>query len=175
MDVDTGSCQKAGMDTEHEGLSLQELGGLLVRCRAAIDSAEAEWLGLLAEFDHRCGWALDGHATCVSWLMHHCGMARSTAKDRLRVALELQRRPLLAEGLASGKVSYAKVKALTRITDADDETDAVLLGAAEAGRAGDMDVLVRHHRWHAEQERPPVPVDDRIGVRTLVRRDGVAT
>src|SRR3954469_2276359 len=173
MDVDTGSCQEAGMDTEHEGLSLQELGGMLVRCRAAIDSAEAEWLGLLAEFDNRCGWALDGHATCVSWLMHHCGMGRSTAKDRLRVALELQRRPLLREALASGKVSYAKVKALTRITDADDETDVVLLVAAEAGAPAAMDVLVRHHRLNVDQERPPVPVEDRLRVRTLFRRDGV--
>src|SRR5881394_2040256 len=103
------------MDTEIEDLSIRELGGFLVTNRAAIDAAEARWLEALAAFDRRCGFAVDGHRDCVSWLTHKCGMARSTAKDRLRVAHELQRRPLLAEALAAGKISYAKARTLTRI------------------------------------------------------------
>ena len=50
------------MDVPIEALSTSELGGLIVTERAAIDSAEARWLLLLAEFDRRSGWALDGIA-----------------------------------------------------------------------------------------------------------------
>src|SRR5436305_14926883 len=74
------------MNTDIGALSTRELGGFLVTGRAAIDAAEARWLEALAAFDARCGFAIDGHRDCVSWLMHKCGMARSTAKDRLRVA-----------------------------------------------------------------------------------------
>src|SRR5438067_808836 len=111
----TKTSKETEMDTELGALSVRELGGLLIKNRVLVDTAEAEWLAMLAEFDRRCGWALDGHRTCVSWLMHKCGMAQSTAKDRLRVAYELERRPLLAQALAGGELSYAKVKILTRI------------------------------------------------------------
>src|SRR5690242_1566088 len=102
------------MDEIIGALSTRELGTKLVTDRAAIDTAEANWLQLLAEFDRRNGWVLDGHRTCESWLVQRCGMAFSTAKDRVRVAHELGRRPLLAEALAAGKVSYGKIKVLTR-------------------------------------------------------------
>src|SRR2546423_13300456 len=104
----TNTSKKTEMDTELGTLSVRELGGFLATNRTAIDAAEAKWLHLLAEFDRRCGFAADGHRDSVSWLVHNCGLARSTAKDRLRVAHELGRRPVLAEALAAGKVSYAK-------------------------------------------------------------------
>src|SRR5437899_874298 len=48
------------MDTDAGALSLQELGGILITNRAAMDAAEAKWLCMLAEFDRRCGWVIDG-------------------------------------------------------------------------------------------------------------------
>src|SRR5262249_57754945 len=125
-------------------LSLRELGGLIVTNRAALDAAEAAWMRLLAEFDQRGGWALDGHGTCVSWLMAKCGLARSTASDRLRVATELVRRPVLAAAFGAGELSYSKVRALTKIVDVDDDADRALVQAARAGTAGDMEKLYRH-------------------------------
>src|SRR4051812_20726836 len=109
------------MDTEFGALSVRELGGLLIKNRVLVDTAEARWLDMLAAFDTRCGWAVDGHRDCITWLTDKCGMARSTAKDRLRVAHELQRRPVLAQALARGELSYAKVKILTRIDALGDD------------------------------------------------------
>src|SRR5437762_12046129 len=103
------------MDESTEALSVRELGALLIKNRVLVDTAEATWLNMLAAFDTRCGWAVDGHRNCVTWLTDKCGMARSTAKDRLRVAHELQRRPVLAHALGNGELSYAKVKILTRL------------------------------------------------------------
>src|SRR3954451_18814608 len=117
MDVDTGSCQEAGMDGAVGSLSTSELGCLIVARRAAIDSAEARWLLLLAEFDRRSGWAYDGAYDCAAWLVQRCGLGRSTAKERLRVAYELQRRPVLAAAFEAGEVSFSKVRILTRIVD----------------------------------------------------------
>src|SRR5437667_5527013 len=80
------------MDESMDALSTRDLGGFLITNRAVIDAAESKWLQHLAEFDRRCGFAVDGHRDCVSWLIHKCGLARSTAKERLRIARELQHR-----------------------------------------------------------------------------------
>ena len=85
------------MNAEIEALSARELGGLLIKQRVLVDTAEAKWLDMLAEFDRRCGFAFDGHRDCVSWLTDKCGMGRGTGKDRLRVAHELRHRPVLAD------------------------------------------------------------------------------
>jgi hypothetical protein len=103
-------------------------------------------------------------------------MARSTAKDKLRVALELTRRPAVAAAFAAGELSYSKVRAITRVIEADDATDAALLEVARTGTAADLERLARHWELLADQERP---LDDaarfeRRGVRRLHRYDGMA-
>src|SRR5437763_198144 len=111
----------------------------LVEGRRRLDAGELEWLEALHEFDWGGWWATDGHLNCVAWLVHRCGMARSTAKDKLRVAHELRRRPLLADALAAGKISYCKVRSLTRITGADTDTDAALLRAARTHTVAELE------------------------------------
>jgi hypothetical protein len=161
---------------EAGALPLRDLGGLIVTNRAAIDAAEAAWMRLLAEFDQRGGWALDGHSDCASWLVQHCGMARSTAKDRLRVAHELRRRPVLAAALAEARLSFSKVKVLTRIVNVDDDTDEVLAAAAAVGTVADVDRMYKHWKLHDEQTKAPTDRRwDKRGVQTLSRYNGLAT
>jgi hypothetical protein len=69
------------------------------------------------------------------------------------VAHELRRRPLVAEAFASGRLSYCKVRAITRVTDADEDTDEWLLRLAQAGTVADLDPAVRHWEHLQEQER----------------------
>src|SRR5947199_6244618 len=120
-------------------MTVSDLGKSLVEGRCRLDAAEAEWLGRLVAFDRSGQWALDGHLGCVSWLVEHCGLARSTAKERLRVAWELARLPIVAESFARGDVSYSKVRAITRIVNVDEETDRILIETAQAVTAPDMD------------------------------------
>src|SRR5207244_7395630 len=96
-------------------MSVTELGKSLIEGIRQLSAGEAEWLQQLFDFDRSGEWASDGHACCASWLTDHCGMGRSTAKEKLRVAWELTRRPLIAEAFAAGQLSYSKVRALTRI------------------------------------------------------------
>src|SRR5436190_1391837 len=147
----TKALKETEMDTEVGTLSVRELGGMLIKQRALIDTAEARWLDMLAAFDDRGGWALDGHRTCVSWLTHNCGMARSTAKDRLRVAHELQRRPVLHSALAGGELSYAKVKILTRIENLGDDSDRLFVAAAAAVTVADTERMYQHYKLNRQQ------------------------
>src|SRR5947199_8307050 len=111
-------------------MTVSELGKSLVEGRRRLDAGEAAWLAELVEFDRDGLWALDGHTCCVSWLVDYCGLSRSTAHEKLRVAYQLWRRPLVAEAFASGELSYSKVRAITRVVNADDETDRVLVETA---------------------------------------------
>ena len=126
----------------------------LIEGRRRLDAGELAWLEALVEFDRGRWWLLDGHLNCVGWLVDRCGMARPTAKEKLRVAHELRRRPLLADALATGDISYCKVRALTRIRGADDETDTALLKAARKHTVAELEELVRHHHLLDEQDRP---------------------
>jgi hypothetical protein len=114
---------------------------------------EARWLSLLSEFDRREGWRVDGQLSCVDWLVWRCGMSRSTAYDKIRVAHELRRRPQVRERFAAGALSYTKVRAMTRVAGADEETDHWLLHLAESGTAADVESAARYFEQLREQER----------------------
>src|SRR6059058_5560206 len=104
-------------------------------------------------------------------------MARSTAKDRLRGAHELQRRPVLADALARGQLSYAKVKILTRIEGLGDECDHTLAASAAAGTVADTEGMYQRYKLHRQQNDPPPDVSrwDRCGIETIDRNNGIAT
>src|SRR5439155_18636210 len=87
------------------------------------------------------------------WLVGRCGLTPTTAREKLRVAHELSRRPAVRAALAAGALSYSKVRAITRIEDADAETDRTLLALASRGSAADLERVARHWRLLQEQER----------------------
>src|SRR5437763_1721815 len=125
---------------------------LMDRARA-MASAECAWLGLLAEFDRREGWRADGQLSGVAWLGWRCGMARRTAREKLRVAHELERRPAVRDAFATGELSWCQVRAITRIEGADAETDERLMEPARLYSVANLEGLVRHWQLIADQER----------------------
>ena len=64
--------------------------------------------------------------------------------ERVRVARALGSLPRLAEALARGELSYAKVRALTRV--ATPETEERLLAVGRAGTACHVERIVRGWR-----------------------------
>ena len=99
------------------------LGEALAAWAMRTAAAECRWLAMLAEFDGREGWSRDGQLSAVDWLVWRCGVSHRTAREKLRVAHELRRRPVVAEAFAAGQLSYCKVRAVTRITDGDADLD----------------------------------------------------
>jgi hypothetical protein len=165
------------MNDSQAAMTVSELGRRLVERRRLLDAGEAEWLDWLAAFERRAGWAVDGHLCCASWLVDRCGMARATAKERLRVACELQRRPRIAALFRTGDLTYSKVRAMTRITGGDDELDEALIRLANVGTAADLELCVRHFKLLQDQERSTAPRArwEKRGLRIIHRLDGMGS
>ena len=102
------------------------------RAVGALEAATARLLDLIREFDARGGWNT-GFRSCAAWLSWRVGLDLGAAREKVRVARALGTLPLLAEALARGELSYAKVRALTRV--ATPETEERLLGVGR-GRHG---------------------------------------
>src|SRR6476619_7600244 len=138
---------------DHGSRSTTELAAEVLRTGRELSAAQCQWLTLLAEFDRRAGWAADGALSCVDWVVWRVGLARSTAKEKLRVAHEIRRRPAVRDAFAAGEVSYSKVRAITRVVGADAATDRRLLELAGDGTTADVERVVRHFEQLQEQER----------------------
>src|SRR5438270_2852355 len=134
-------------------LDTAELAHELVDLNTRITVLTARWLALLVEFDRREGWRADGQLSCVDWLVWRCGMSRKTAYDKRRVAHELTRRPAVRDLFALGALSYSKVRAITRVAGADEETDRWLLALADVGSSADLERAARRFEQLREQER----------------------
>src|SRR5512132_863883 len=91
---------------------LDQLGDAIAELSAHLEAATARLLDLIREFDTRGGWNT-GFRSCAAWLSWRVGLDLGAARERVRVARALGALPLLAEALARGELSYAKVRALT--------------------------------------------------------------
>jgi hypothetical protein len=149
----------------------RDAGAWLVEHRAELDRSEAEWLERLAAFDRDSLWALDGHFCCATWLVWRTGMARSTAFEKLRVAHELARRPVIAEAFRDGRLSYSAARAVTRMERPTAEVDEALVELATSDRATILDIerVVRSYTMYADQEREPAG-DPQPGRDVKIRR-----
>src|SRR5437870_10269373 len=122
---------------------LERLGDEIAELSAHLDAASARLLELIREFDTRAGWN-NGHASCAHWLAWRVGLDLGAARERVRVARALGSLPRIAEALARGELSYAKVRAITRV--ATPETEVRLLGVGRAGTAAHVERIVRGWR-----------------------------
>jgi len=141
----------------HHASELDQLGDEIAELSAHLDAATARLLTLIREFDARGGWNT-GFRSCAAWLSWRVGLDLGAARERVRVARALGSLPLLAEALARGELSYAKVRALTRV--ATPETEARLLAVGRAGTAAHVERIVRG--WRS--------VDRRAEARETARR-----
>src|SRR3989442_4200972 len=122
---------------------LDRLGDEIAELSAHLDAATARLLDLIREFDARAGWNT-GFRSCAEWLSWRVGLDLGAARERVRVAHALGALPLMAEALARGELSYAKVRALTRV--ATPETEERLLGVGRQGTAAHVERIVRGWR-----------------------------
>ena len=122
---------------------MERLGDEIAELSAHLDASTARLLDLIREFDAGGGWN-HGFRSCAQWLAWRVGMDSGAARERVRVARALGALPRLAEALARGELSYAKVRALTRV--ATPETEERLLAVGKAGTACHVERIVRGWR-----------------------------
>jgi len=109
-----------------------------------INAAEYRFLELLAEFDRVEGYARHGLASAAHWLNWQCGIGAVAARERVRVARALDELPAISAAFRAGRISYSKVRAMTRV--ATPANEAILLNVALNGTAHHVETLVRRYR-----------------------------
>jgi 5-methylcytosine-specific restriction endonuclease McrA len=143
--------------TPEQVVELERLGDEIAELSAHLEAATARLLDLIRDFDARGGWNT-GFRSCAEWLSWRVGLDLGAARERVRVARALDALPRLADALARGELSYAKVRALTRV--ATPETEERLLAVGRAGTAAHVERIVRGWRY----------VDRRAEARDTARR-----
>lgn len=123
---------------------LEQLAAEIADIASRVNAVSHRWLVLIAEFDRRQGWAQAGARSCAHWLHWRCGLDMGAAREKVRVARALERLPLVGAAMASGELSYSKVRALTRVACPANEAE--LLAAARQATAHHLETLVRQYR-----------------------------
>ena len=120
------------------------LGDEITELAAHIHAATFQLLELIGQFDEQKGWAGVGVSSCAHWLNWKCGMNTGAAREKVRVARALPDLPLISAAFREGRVSYSKVRAMTRVATAENE--ASLLQVALHGTAHHVETQVRLYR-----------------------------
>src|SRR4051812_36086801 len=114
-------------------MPLERLEAEITELAGHLTAAEGRWLLLIGEYDRRAGYEEWGCRTCAFWLSWQCGLDLRAAQERVRVARALEELPLVTAEFAAGKLSYSKVRAITRVaTPANEEALVELAESATA-------------------------------------------
>jgi len=123
---------------------IRTLEDRILALAAQLDAATFRLLDLVAEFDRRRGYELGGHPSTAHWLAARAGFGMNAARERVRTARALEELPLVSAKMASGQLSYAKARALTRIATPGDEAELVELSLDRS--AAEVERMVRGWR-----------------------------
>jgi hypothetical protein len=103
--------------TEHD-----QLGDEIATLSARVNVVSHQLLTRIRRFDEIDGWFRQGAMSCAHWLTWRIGLDRGAAREKVRVARALGSLSLIDAAFAAGRLSYAKVRAITRVaTPANEE------------------------------------------------------
>jgi hypothetical protein len=141
---------------------LERLEERICELAAHLAAGTCRFLQLVAEFDARGGWATWDLPSCAAWLAWKCQVAPGTAREQVRVARALASLPRITAEFAAGRMSYAKVRALTRI--ATTATEADLAEIAGPMTAAQCERFVAAHRKASDTEELGSWAERRVSV-----------
>jgi hypothetical protein len=104
--------------------SIDELDAAICRLASRVNAVNYRLLVLVREFDDRMGWAkwsFSSFSSCAEWLSWRCGISLSAAREKVRTAQALRELPGISLAFREGRLSYTKVRALTRVAAMLDE------------------------------------------------------
>jgi hypothetical protein len=135
-------------------LSNEELAERIRLAASEQTAHQAWWFSMIAEFDRREGHFAFGMRSCAEFLCWWCGIDTRTAREQMRVIRKLEGLPLVRSEFAAGRLTYSKVRALTRAADANNES--LLVGLAQDLTATQLERVVGTF----ESLRRPLSQDD---------------
>jgi len=123
-------------------------------------AATCRFLVLLGDFDAREGWRAWDLPSCSAWLSWKCQMSAGTAREHVRVARAMRTLPVISAEFAAGRMSFAKVRALTRIATPATDTD--LAEIAGPMTASQLERFARAHRHVSDAEAGQAQAERRV-------------
>jgi hypothetical protein len=124
----------------------------LLNLASRVAASRCRWLQLLGRFNRGKQWRRLGFRSCAHWLRARMGLSRRAADEQLRIARALEDLPLLTDRFSAGTISYAKVRAITRVATVADESTWLDLAATHT--AGQLEAAARLHR-RSDNDDPP--------------------
>ena len=118
------------------------LGNEIAELCAHLDASQYRLLALLHVFDREERWT--GWRSCAHWLSWRTGISTGAARERVRAARSLASLPLTSAAMREGRLSWSKVRALTRVATAKNERR--LVDFALRHTASQVEAFVRAQR-----------------------------
>jgi hypothetical protein len=131
--------------TEHD-----QLGDEIATMAARLNVVSHQLLTRIRRFDAIEGWYRQGAMSCAHWLTWRIGLDRGAAREKVRVARALGALPRIDEAFAAGRLSYAQVRAVTRVANAENEER--LLDVALAATGAQLERICRGLRLATRSE-----------------------
>ncbi|MEK6253574.1 MAG: 13E12 repeat family protein [Gemmatimonadales bacterium] len=129
---------------------IEEIEEEIVFLAAHLHAGEHRFLTLVAEFDRLRGWELGGHRSCAHWLAFRTGFDLGACRERVRAARALVKLPEISASMSRGELSFSKVRALSRVATAENESD--LLDLARGCTAAQLERVVRGFKLGSRQD-----------------------
>jgi hypothetical protein len=120
-----GSLAGRSLSVDSPQESIDDLDAAICTLARSLNAETQRLLTLVRRFDDRMGWAKWSFRNCAEWLAWRWGLSLSAAHERVRIAHALRDLPAIASAFADGRLSYTKVRALTRVA-ANHDSDALL-------------------------------------------------
>jgi hypothetical protein len=143
----------------------EELGQEIASLSAHLDAARHHLLECIRRFDEAGGWHEQGATSCAHWLAWRVGLDQTTAREKVRVARALGNLPAIDEAFRVARLSYAKVRALTRVATPQNENR--LLTMALVATGAQLEQLCRGYRSVVAAEAVPPPEERSVRRRLL--------
>jgi Domain of unknown function (DUF222) len=119
------------IDAPSEQAAADALAGRICAAAAVAAQTDCELLELIGEFDATGAlrWWVE-FTSVAHWLSWACSMSPGVAREHVRVRRALQRMPTVLGLFREGRLSYSKVREVTRIVDLIDEAKVADLALA---------------------------------------------
>ena len=140
---------------------------------AQIHAGTAQLCQMVARYDSSGEWAGIGVRSCAHWLTIAAGFDLRVSNELIRVGHSVEQLPAIAKAFAEGRLSFDKVRAVTRVAVAEDE--AMWLEVALQASGSQLARICRSVR-SALDVNDPRRADDELahrGVRWWWRDDGM--
>jgi hypothetical protein len=115
-----------------------------------ITASHADQLELLVRFDDLKGWDIGGARHCAAWMNAELGISLKLGWEYLRVGRRLRDLPILTALFRAGKLSWSKVRLISRVANNDNES--LLCHTALDACVSDMARICSEYRWQDDDQ-----------------------